>query len=47
MKQIKILTNSLNSALSNKYLEDIIQAIQSEILIEKVQVLFYKIKNIK
>ena len=40
MKQIKILTYSLDKALSNKYLEVIIQCLELEIFNEKVEVLF-------
>ena len=40
MKQIKIFTDSPDLALSNKYLEAIIQSLELEIFNEKVEVLF-------
>ena len=40
MKQIKVLTYSLDFALSNKYLELIIKSLEPKILNEKVEVLF-------
>ena len=46
MRQIKILINSLDLALSNKYLEVVIQCSEPKILNEKVMVVFYK-KNKK
>ena len=45
IKHIKVLTNSLKIILSNKYLENIIQSMESKIFNEKV--LFYKINMIK
>ena len=42
MKQIKILTYILHFALSNKYLNMIIQCLEPKIFNEKVEVLFCK-----
>ena len=47
MRQIKIFTYILDFALSNKYLELIIQYLELEVFNEKVEVLFYKIKKIE
>ena len=45
MKQINILTFSLDFALSNTYFKVIIQSQEPKIFNEKVEVLFYKIKK--
>ena len=45
MRRMKILTCSLDLALSNEYLEVIIESLETMILNEKVEILFYKIKN--
>ena len=45
MTQINVLINSLDLALSNKYLQVTIQCLEPKILNEKVEVLFYKIKK--
>ena len=42
---MKPLTYSLDLALSNKYLEAIIQCLELKLFNEKVEVLFYKIKK--
>ena len=47
MEHIKVLTNSVKFVLSNKYFEAIIQSLESKILKEKVEGIFYKIKMIK
>ena len=47
MKQKKIVTNSMDFALTNTYLEVIIQCLEPKIFSEKVEVLFYKIKKIE
>ena len=47
MKQKKIHSYSLDFALSNKYLEVILQCLEPKILNEKVEVLFYKMKKIQ
>ena len=47
IKLIKVLTNSVNIVLSNKYLEAIIQSLESKIFNEKVEGLFYKIRMIE
>ena len=47
IKLIKVLTNSVNIVLSNKYLEAIIQSLESKIFNEKVEDLLYEIKMIK
>ena len=40
MKKLKIPTYSLDFALSNKYLEMIIQSLEPKIFNEKVEILF-------
>ena len=45
MKQIKILSHSLDFALSNKYLEFVIQYLEPKLFNKIVEVLFYKIKH--
>ena len=40
MKQIKVVTYSMNFALFNKYLEVVILCLEPEIFNEKVEVLF-------
>ena len=45
MIHIKVLTYSLDFALSNTYLEVIILSLEPKILNEKVEVLFCKIKK--
>ena len=47
IRHIKILTNSVNIVLSNKFLEAIIRSLESKIFNEKAEGLFYKIKRIK
>ena len=45
MKQINILTYSLDQALSNKYLKKIIKPLKPKIFNEKAEVLFNKINK--
>ena len=45
MKLKKILTHSLEFALSNIYLKIIIKCLEQKIFKEKAEVLFYKIKK--
>ena len=45
MKQKRLFSYCLNCALSNKYLEVIIQCLELKIFNEKVEVLFYEIKK--
>ena len=46
MNEIKMLIYSLDFALSNKYLELIIQFLDPQIFNQKVGILFYKIKRL-
>ena len=45
MNQKKVLTYCLKFALSNKYLEVIIQSLEPKIFTQKVEASFYKIKK--
>ena len=45
MKQIKLITQSIDFALSNEHFEVFIQCLEPQILNEKVEVLLDKIKK--
>ena len=47
MKQKKALAYNLDLALSNKYLKVIIESLEPKIFNERVEVLFFKIKNVE